>query len=152
MCDGCRQEAAERACGIDRYSGVHSALLVKEAQRVAQSRYTFVPDIRVNVEAYAPIEAETHEVLSVSTVRQPAAGQRTISTLHWFGLSTRWPYRCRLCGMAFTCGISTRRRPAGKSGFRQFGGIATEPVLRQALEQCRAAHVLATEPLTTMVR
>ena len=63
MCDGCRQKAAELAREIDRYSGVHSALLVTEAQRVAQSRYTFVPNIRVDVEAYAPIEAETHEVL-----------------------------------------------------------------------------------------
>src|SRR5450631_3326270 len=62
------EQASEFACEIDRDARVHRALLVEEALRAAEAENAFVPDVGVDVESLAAIEAEADEALRCHVV------------------------------------------------------------------------------------
>src|SRR6266446_1609982 len=66
------EQAAELACEVDRHAGVDGSLLVEEALRSGHAEHALVPDVRVQVESLAAVEAEAHEALRPDIV----AGQR----------------------------------------------------------------------------
>src|SRR5437867_11523156 len=57
------EQAAELACEVDRDAGVDGALLVEEALHSGDAEHPFVPDVRMQVESLAAVEAEAHEAL-----------------------------------------------------------------------------------------
>ena len=70
------EEAAELAREVDRDAGVHGSLLVEEALRPTGAEHTLVPDVRMDVEPVAAVEAKAHEALRRHVV--PGQGQRHV--------------------------------------------------------------------------
>src|SRR5205823_7356045 len=62
------EQASELAREVDGDARVHSALLVEEPLRPSRGVHAFVPDVGMNVEALAPIEAEAHEFRGLDVV------------------------------------------------------------------------------------
>src|ERR1700722_520045 len=65
------EQAAELARKIDRDACMHGSLLVKKALGAAQPKHPFVPDVGMNVEALAAIEAEADESLRGHIIAGP---------------------------------------------------------------------------------
>src|SRR5262245_55778146 len=57
------EQTAEFPRKVHGNARVHGALSVQEALRTAESEYTFVPDVGVNVESLSATEAEAHKTL-----------------------------------------------------------------------------------------
>src|SRR5262245_5508896 len=57
------EQTAEFARKVHGNARVHGTLSVQEALRTAESEYTFVPDVGVNVESLSATEAEAHKTL-----------------------------------------------------------------------------------------
>src|SRR4051812_44940999 len=57
------EQAAELTREVDRHAGVHRPLLVEEALPPGQAEHAFMPDVRMDVEPLAAVEAEADEAL-----------------------------------------------------------------------------------------
>src|SRR4029453_18469885 len=62
------QQAAKLPRKIDRHARVHGTLLVEKALGSARREYALVPDVRMDVEAAATIEAEADEIRGLHVV------------------------------------------------------------------------------------
>src|SRR4029453_18847830 len=103
------EQAAELAREIDRYACVHGALLVEEALRAARCEDAFVPDVRMDVEAVAAVEAEADEVGRLDVVAGEREGHEERFALEWekelaaIGMVVRMPEQNPLRIAAVIC-------------------------------------------------